>query len=109
MTDAEQIGSRLSTLLAERYPGKPRRRICEEANVSYKTLSDALAGKTIPRYGTIERLARYLDVTPGYLYNGEDDEPVLSEDDRLRAIERQIGELTRTIESLNERIAREGA
>lgn len=107
VADAEQISTRLSALLEERYPGKPRRRICEETGVSYKTLSDALTGKTIPRYGTIERLAAYLGVSPGYIYNGEDDEPILSEEDRLRVIEQQIGELTRTIENLSERIARE--
>jgi len=105
MKDAEAIGKRIRELLDERHPGKPRRLICTEAGVSYKTLSDSLAGKTIPRYATIERLAAYLDVSPGSLYTGEDDEIELSNADRLRSIERQISELTGTLDELAKRVA----
>jgi transcriptional regulator with XRE-family HTH domain len=107
MNDAESIGTRIGELLAERHPGKPRRLICSEAGISYKTLSDALAGKTVPRYATVERLAAYLDVSPGYLYTGEDDEIELSDAERLRSIERQISELTGTLDELANRVAAE--
>jgi transcriptional regulator with XRE-family HTH domain len=104
--DAQQIGKRLEVLLKERYPGMPRRRICEEAGVSYKTLSDALSGKTVPRYGTAERLADYLGVTVNYLYTGDEDEPVIeSDEDRLRAIERQIHDLTAAIDRLRDQVS----
>jgi transcriptional regulator with XRE-family HTH domain len=105
MSEAEEIGTRIASLLKERYPGMPRRRICAEANVSYKTLSDALAGKTVPRYSTAERLAEYLDVSVNYIFTGEEEESALTEEERLRTVERQISELSNLIEKLTEKVA----
>ncbi len=95
----ETIGERVQRLLDERQPGKPRRQICQEAGVSYKTLNDLLIGHTKPRYQTVSRLADYLDVSAAYLFNGEqieDDELR----DRLRSLERQVEDLLATVERL---------
>lgn len=102
MRDAEAIGQRVSDLLNERQAGKPRRLICEEAGISYKTLTDLLAGETVPRYGTAEKLARYLGVSTAYLYNGSDEPAAeMSDTERLAAIEAQISELVRVVSDLS--------
>lgn len=106
MSEAKEIGTRIESLLEERYPGMPRRRICAEANVSYKTLSDAIAGKTVPRYATAERLADYLGVSVSYLITGDEEEPAaVSDEDRLRAMERQIQDLTAAIDRLHDQVS----
>ena len=105
MSEPQEVGARIAALLEERYPGKPRRRVCEEAGVSYKTLSDALSGKTVPRYATAERLADYLGVTVNYLYTGEELPAGEDEEARLRGIERQIQELTAAIDRLHDQVS----
>lgn len=97
----ETIGERVQRLLDEREPGKPRRQICQEAGVSYKTLNDLLVGHTRPRYRTVSRLAEYLGVSAAYLFSGEetDDEQVR---ERLRALERQVEDLLEAVERLRQ-------
>lgn len=102
MRDAEAIGQRVSDLLNERQAGKPRRRICDEAGISYKTLSDLLAGETVPRYQTAEKLAQYLGVSVAYLYNGSEEPAAeMTDSERLAAIESQISELVRVVSDLS--------
>lgn len=101
MRDAKAIGKRVSDLLNEREPGKPRRLICKEAGISYKTLTDLLAGQTVPRYQTAEKLASYLGVTTGYIFNGDQEPADLSDAERLAAIEAQINELVQIVRGLS--------
>lgn len=108
MSDAQAISERVANLLERRATGKPRRLICREAGISYKTLADLLAGETIPRYQTAEKLARYLGVTPGYIYNGSNEpDEGLTEAERLAAIEAQISELIEVVRDLSAQVQQE--
>lgn len=71
-----------------------------EAKVSEKTVSRLINGKREPRYDTIERIAKALDVTAEAL-TGPPPAPLgLGEESQLDRIERKIDDLRRLMDEL---------
>ena len=64
--------------------GKDRRRIAEELDMSYSTLTDWINGKKYPRINNIEKLAAYFNVSKSDLI--EDFEEIKKDNDRLSTI-----------------------
>ena len=75
--ETPKIVSRIETLLAEK--GTPKQEFYEAVGISSASMSQWRAGKIIPRYQTLERIAEYFGISYESLITGEKEKPVPSD------------------------------
>jgi transcriptional regulator with XRE-family HTH domain len=68
---AELFGVRLARIRVDRM--KTQRRLAKDAGVALSTIVNLEQGHTAPRFDTIHKLARALDIPPHELFKGEGD------------------------------------